>query len=55
MWAYHELFAHLRSSGVLISDDIGDNAAFKDFCEANDIQPKIVSFEGKYVGVFIKD
>lgn len=55
MWAYRELFAHLRSGGVFISDDISDNAAFKDFCEANDIQPKIVSFEGKYVGVFIKD
>ena len=54
MWAYAELYKHLRKGGVFISDDIGDNAAFQDFCENENIQPSIVAFEGKFVGVFVK-
>ena len=54
MWAYAELYKHLRKGGVFISDDIGDNAAFQDFCEKNRIEPTVVDFEGKYVGVFVK-
>ena len=53
-WAYGELYRHLRKGGVFISDDIGDNAAFQDFCEKKNIIPTIVAFEGKYVGVFVK-
>ncbi|MBU4539348.1 MAG: class I SAM-dependent methyltransferase [Weeksellaceae bacterium] len=53
-WAYVELYRHLRKGGVFISDDIGDNSAFQDFCEKGNIKPTIVDFEGKFVGVFLK-
>ena len=54
VWAYKELYKHLRTGGVFISDDIGDNSAYQDFCEQNQINTTIVEFEGKYIGVFIK-
>jgi predicted O-methyltransferase YrrM len=54
-WAYGELYKHLRKGGVFISDDINDNSAFQDFCEKNAIEPTVISFEGKYIGVFVKD
>lgn len=54
IWAYNELFKHLRKGGVFISDDIGDNSAYQDFCEKNSIDSTVVEFEGKFVGVFIK-
>ncbi len=54
-WAYREMYQHLRKGGVFISDDIGDNAAFQDFCTHNTISPTVVEFEGKYVGVFVKN
>ncbi len=53
-WAYRELYKHLRKGGVFLSDDIGDNSAYQDFCEENEIESLIVEFEGKYVGVFVK-
>lgn len=54
LWAYEELYTNLRKGGVFISDDINDNSAFQDFCEQKNIKPTVVSFEGKYIGVFIK-
>lgn len=54
MWAYGELYQHLRKGGVFISDDIGDNSAYQDFCEKNNIETTVVEYEGKYIGVFIK-
>lgn len=54
MWAYEELYAHLREGGVFISDDIGDNSAFQDFCENKGIEATIIEYEKKYIGVFIK-
>ena len=53
-WAYHQLYNHLRKDGVFISDDIGDNSAYQDFCEELKIDSTVVEFEGKYVGLFIK-
>lgn len=53
-WAYNELYKHLRNGGIFISDDIGDNSAYQDFCEKNAIESLVVEFEGKYVGVFVK-
>ncbi len=55
MWAYSQLYPRLRKGGVFISDDINDNSAFQDFCEKNGIEPTVVDFEGKYVGVFVKN
>lgn len=54
MWAYNVLYPRLRKGGVFISDDINDNSAFQDFCEKNGIEPTVVDFEGKYVGIFVK-
>ncbi|WP_089743618.1 class I SAM-dependent methyltransferase [Chryseobacterium taihuense] len=54
MWAYEELYKRLRKGGVFISDDIGDNSAYQDFCEQNRILTTVVEYEGKYIGVFIK-
>lgn len=54
-WAYSQLYPRLRKGGVFISDDINDNSAFQDFCEKNSIEPTIMEFEGKYVGVFVKN
>ena len=53
-WAYKELYGKLRKGGVFISDDINDNSAFQDFCDEQKITPTIISFEGKYIGVFVK-
>ena len=53
-WAYIQLYKHLRKGGVFISDDIGDNSAFQDFCEQMSIEPTVVEFEGKFVGLFVK-
>nr|WP_262911667.1 class I SAM-dependent methyltransferase [Chryseobacterium sp. PS-8] len=53
-WAYNELYRHLRKGGVFISDDIGDNSAYQDFCEKNNIETAVVEYEGKYIGVFVK-
>lgn len=54
MWAYSQLYSHLRPGGVFISDDIGDNSAYQDFCEQNKIETSVVEFDGKFVGVFVK-
>jgi predicted O-methyltransferase YrrM len=53
-WAYTELYKHLRTGGVFISDDIGDNSAYQDFCEKNNIDTTVVEYEGKYICVFVK-
>lgn len=54
MWAYDELYKNLRTGGVFISDDINDNSAFQDFCAKKNISPTVISFEGKFIGVFVK-
>lgn len=52
--SYPVLFKALRNGGFFISDDVQDNLAFKIFCEDLNIQPIIISFENKYIGVVIK-
>lgn len=54
MWAYDEVYKRLKPGAVFISDDIGDNSAYQDFCEKNKIQTTVVQYEGKYIGVFVK-
>nr|WP_262908285.1 class I SAM-dependent methyltransferase [Chryseobacterium sp. X308] len=54
MWAYDELYMRLKKGGVFISDDIGDNSAYQDFCDKNNIETTVVEYEGKYIGIFIK-
>lgn len=59
MWAYGILWNALRSGGVFISDDIGDNLAFRDFSKSINIHPLVVEkhephVHGKYVGILTK-
>tara|TARA_B100000482_G_scaffold135076_1_gene98714 strand:+ start:1625 stop:2407 length:783 start_codon:yes stop_codon:yes gene_type:complete len=61
MWAYPLMWEKLREGGILISDDIEDNSAFKDFSKKINKKPIVVEFNNKnkkigfqYVGVLIK-
>lgn len=58
MWAYPRLWRALRPGGVLISDDISDNLAFRDLCRLVDQEAMIVTAPSehgvKYVGVLRK-
>ena len=54
LWAYNLLWSKLKKGGVFMSDDVGDNAAFKDYCEQNNHHPYIIEFDGKFAGVIIK-
>lgn len=54
MWAYPMLWAALRPGGFFISDDIGDNVAFRDFSKTIVAEPIVIEKEGKFIGVMIK-
>ena len=54
LWAYKTLWPHLRQGGVMMSDDLADNAAFMDFCKQHQLEPVIVEFDEKYAGFIIK-
>jgi hypothetical protein len=53
-WAYPRLWAALRSGGILISDDISDNFAFRDFCAQIVQTPVIFRYKDRYVGMVVK-
>ena len=58
MWAYPKLWEALRPGGIFISDDIGDNMAFKKFSQSISIKPHVIckraSNSNKYIGILIK-
>ncbi|TQV83647.1 class I SAM-dependent methyltransferase [Denitrobaculum tricleocarpae] len=54
LWGYDHLWKALRSGGLLISDDIGDNDGFRQFCEQIGITPIVVADQGKYQGILRK-
>lgn len=54
MWAYPILWEKLRKGGVLMSDDVSDNAAFMDYCLQNNLIPHVVEFDEKYAAFVIK-
>lgn len=54
MWAYPLVWTHLRSGGLLVSDDIHDNVAFREFSEIVEIDPIVVSGEEKFIGILEK-
>lgn len=54
MWAYHQIYKRLKPGAVFISDDIGDNSAYQDFCIKKNIETTVVEYNGKYIGIFIK-
>jgi class 3 adenylate cyclase len=59
-WSYPRLWSALRPGGCLVSDDIGDNLAFRDFCREIGVHPIVVRHpDGAaprrwYVGVLLK-
>ncbi len=54
MWAYPILWNALKPGGFFISDDIGDNVAFRDFASAVKANPIVVSIAEKYIGIMVK-
>jgi len=59
LWAYPRLWRALRPGGFLVSDDVGDNFAFRDFCRACGVNPLVVRLDeesgsAKYIGVLQK-
>ncbi|TAK39902.1 MAG: class I SAM-dependent methyltransferase [Lysobacteraceae bacterium] len=50
-YAYPLLWDALRTGGVFISDDIGDNLAFRDFMAHQRVPFAVTCFEGKHVGI----
>jgi predicted O-methyltransferase YrrM len=54
MWTYPRLWAALRSGGLFISDDIGDNMGFADFARSVATEPIVVRSVEKYVGILVK-
>ncbi len=55
MWAYNQLYPKVKKGGYFISDDINDNGAFMDFCKQNNLNPYILFFEDKFIGIIPKD
>lgn len=53
-WAYPQLWAALRSGGVFVSDDVGDNLAFRDFCAQIGQPPIVYQHKNKYIGLVVK-
>lgn len=53
-FGYRAIWQLLRPGGILISDDVGDNLAFKEFTEQVNREPSIIAWNGKYQGVLIK-
>lgn len=53
-WAYPLLWDALRPGGMLVSDDVGDNLAFRDFSESVVVSPLVFRLHKKYLGVLVK-
>lgn len=53
-WALDLIWASLRPGGVLVIDDIDQQAAFRDFTETLDAEPLVADGGGKYVGIIRK-
>lgn len=51
IWAYCRIWSKLSANGILMSDDIGDNFAWRDFCEMHKIEQTVVKFRGKFIGL----
>jgi predicted O-methyltransferase YrrM len=52
-WAYRLIWKHLNHGGILISDDIQDNIAFKKFCDEVKKEPFILEDNNRYIGIII--
>lgn len=54
MWSYPRLWSKLKTNGIFVSDDVGDNIAFQEFAKELRIEPIIVKVRNQFVGVLIK-
>jgi predicted O-methyltransferase YrrM len=54
MWAYPRMWAALRPGGLLISDDIADNQAWRTFCAQIGRETIVVRTGSKHVGILVK-
>lgn len=52
--AYDKIWKSLKKDAIFISDDIGDNVAFFDFCYHKKIKPFVVQYKNKYLGLISK-
>lgn len=51
-YAYPRLYGSLRPGGLLVSDDVGDNLAFRDFAARHGLRPWVVRKPaGDYAGI----
>ena len=53
-WSYRRIWQALRPGGVLLTDDAGDNLAFRDFAYEVGVEPVIVRDGTKYQGLLVK-
>lgn len=54
MFAYPKMWEAIRPGGVFISDDIGDNLAFRDFSKKIKINPIVIKKGKNFVGILFK-
>lgn len=54
MWAYPKLWKSLEPGGIFISDDIGDNTAFREFSEQVNVEPIVVKDGHRFIGILKK-
>jgi predicted O-methyltransferase YrrM len=54
LFAYDLIWRALRSGGVLVSDDIGDNLAFERFSHKVERTPIVLKQDRKYQGLLVK-
>jgi hypothetical protein len=59
-WAYVEIWSRIRPGGIFMSDDIGDNTAFRDFAIECGQPPIVVRARGsggsgeRFIGILVK-
>jgi predicted O-methyltransferase YrrM len=54
LWAYPRIWARLRPGGLLVSDDIDDNRAWRTFCEKVGQRSLVIRKRHKFVGILAK-
>ena len=54
LWSYRYIWTKAKSGFLLVSDDIQDNFAFKDFCDQNNLEPLVFKDGSKYIGTVKK-
>lgn len=55
LWAYRLIWKHLNDGGIMISDDIQDNIAFKKFCDEVNKEPFIIEDNNRFIGIIINN